>query len=74
MISVRSRNRLLTTRPKGLNASPESRAVVLDERRRNYLLPTGRLSSQESVTCPTKSGCAAWLSAIEGIDVLLSPE
>ena len=55
MISVRSRNRLLAvwvaaleepnTRPKGLNASPESRAVVLDERRRNYLLSTGRLSS-----------------------------
>jgi len=57
MISVRSRNCLLAvwvgsweddpnTRPKGFNASPESRAVVLDKRRRNYLLPTGRLSSE----------------------------
>jgi hypothetical protein len=61
MISVRSRNRLLAvwvaawegdpnTRRKGLNASPESRAVILDERPRNYLLPTGRQSSQESAT------------------------
>src|SRR5882724_2935304 len=56
MISVRSRNRLLAvwvaawegepnTRPKGLNSPSERRAVVLDERRRNYLLSTGPLSS-----------------------------
>jgi|RhiMetdeSRZDD1v2_1073273.scaffolds.fasta_scaffold57901_3 hypothetical protein len=62
MISVRSWNGLLAvsiaarasepnTRPKGLDASPESRVIVLDERRRNYLLPTGPLSSQESLTC-----------------------
>jgi hypothetical protein len=47
MISVCSRNRLLAvwvaaweggpnTRRKGLDAAPESRAVVLDERPRNY--------------------------------------